>query len=470
MSMKCTRELTGEHSAIFSLDDVRAFGQISRDCNPIHTDPVTARRLIFGAAVAHGLLVVCWVMDRLAADGLPVGNLSRLKAAFRQPVFIDARVILTVTGDASRTTAIVSHEGKTCATFILEFADAQPRRSGRPMNHPAPAGIPQLLTGETIAQARGTVSLGYPETDFAVAFPDLAAVMPPMKVAGLLALTRIVGMECPGARSLFADFDARFEDAGNENAVSFEVTRWDDRFNLATIAVRGAGLSANLSALLRSDPVPQPKMHDLQPLVSGKPFDGQRALVIGGSRGIGEACGKLLALGGAEQICLTYAVGKEDAERVAGDLADYCEVRTVSFNVLTDTPPEGNYTHVYYFPAPRLRPHSGPFNAGLCRLYNSYFVDGMALLFESYVRKSPLRLLQPSSIFVETPEPGFVEYATAKGASECLGRQFTAQHPSSLILTPRFPRVHTDQTQGARGCSDSAAVLMPSLIQLAGYP
>jgi acyl dehydratase len=455
-----------DQSTIFSLDNVRTFARISGDYNPIHIDPVAARRLIFGRAVVHGVSVVCWVMDRLAARGLAVGSLSHLKVAFRQPVFIGTKVTLTMTGGASRTKATVSHDGIACVTMSLEFADAQLSPKGRSLDRPASTGAPLLLTAETIAQARGTVPLGYPEADFAASFPVLANVMPSLKVAQLLALTRIVGMECPGARSLFNDFDVQFGEPQGEGALSFEVMQWDTRFNLATIAVRGAGLSAELNTLLRPDPVRQLDMNDLRPLVSGKPFDDQRALVVGGSRGIGEVCGKLLALGGAKHICLTYATGKEDAQRVAAVLAGHCEVRVASFDVLSDMPPEGSYTHVYYFPAPRLRANTGSFDNDLFQLYNKYFVNGMALLFEAYARESAVRLLQPSSIFVEAPERGFSEYATAKAASESLGHQLTAQYPSSVILTPRLPRVHTDQTQNVPDCGDTATLLMPSLMKL----
>jgi hypothetical protein len=93
-------------------------------------------------------------------------------------------------------------------------------------------------------------------------------------------------------------------------------------------------------------------------------------------------------------------------------------------------------------------------------------------LFEAYARKSAVRLLQPSSVFVEAPESGFSEYATAKAASESLGRQLKAKYPSSVILTPRLPRVNTDQTQNIHNCGDIATpgdtgtVLVPFIIQL----
>jgi hypothetical protein len=456
-----------ERFTVFSIEEVQAFGRISGDCNPIHMDPVAARRLSFGGAGAHGMLVVLNAMERLVAEGLPVTALSRLKAVFRQPVLIGMEIAMSVTGNPAQTVMTISSRNGVCATLFFEFKDTQTWGASSSMDRQAPAGNPAPLSAETMSGKRGTVPLGYPKAAFSAAFPALAPVMPDVKVAGLLALTRIVGMECPGERSLFSAFEARWGDAKDDGAVSFQVTRWDDRLNLATIAVQGAGLSAELNALLRPVPVAQPEIGDLRSLVPGKFFAGQRALVVGGSRGLGEACAKLLALGGADHICLTYAAGREDGERVAGALAAYCDVKVTSFNVLTDVPPEGDYTHVYYFAAPRLQQNRSPFNANLYRSYGSYFTEGMAALFQTYSRKSPLRLLQPSSVFVETPEPWFLEYAAAKAASECLGRQLMSQYSPSVILTPRLPRVLTDQTQGLPGCADAAAILMPSLLQLA---
>jgi len=460
----------GEHSIVFSLQDVRTFAHISGDHNPIHVDPITARRLIFGGAVAHGLFVVCWVIDRLAAEGLPVANLSRLRVSFRQPVFIDRKINLTVTQGSSQTKAVVTQDGTTCTVINLEFGDAPNRSEIHVSDHAIVSGDPKPLTAEKIAQARGTISLGYDKADLAALFPLLSQEMPPLGVAQLLALTRIVGMECPGERSLFCDFEVQFGNSHDQGPLSFEVTEWDPRFKLVTIDVRGAGIRATLRALLRSDPVRQPETDELRSFVTGKPFQDQQALVVGGSRGIGEVCAKLLALGGVKHICLTYATGAKDAQVVASDLANYCEVHLARFDVLRDKPPEGTYTHIYYFAAPRLRANIGPFNMDLFQFYNQYFVNGMALLFEAYSRKTAVHLLQPSSLFVEIPERGFSEYATSKGASESLGRQLVAQYPSSVILTPRLPRVRTDQTQNVSNCNDTAAILMPSLLELSMSP
>ncbi|HTK85920.1 MAG TPA: SDR family oxidoreductase, partial [Patescibacteria group bacterium] len=304
--------------------------------------------------------------------------------------------------------------------------------------------------------------------DFAKMFPAVASTVPSLSIGCLLGMTRIVGMECPGERSVFSSFEAKFSSVdGGENLI-YEVSRWDERLNLASIAVSGPGISASISALLRPLPVHQPETDALRTHISGKPFSGQRALVVGGSRGLGETCARLLALGGASELCLTYSMGREDAEKVARSVSSYSKVSVTEYDVLAGTPPEGDFTHIYYFAAPRLRPNRGAFSAVLYQLYSSYFVEGMAALFQAAVRKHPVRFMQPSSIFVEKPEAWFLEYTAAKAASENLAQQLMTQHPSSMVLTPRFPRVTTDQTQNMPDCVPAADVLLPVLMQMSG--
>ena len=50
----------------FTINDQRDFAQLSGDWNPIHVDPIQARRLLFGEPVVHGIHLVLWALERLA--------------------------------------------------------------------------------------------------------------------------------------------------------------------------------------------------------------------------------------------------------------------------------------------------------------------------------------------------------------------------------------------------------------------
>ena len=109
----------------------------------------------------------------------------------------------------------------------------------------------------------------------------------------------------------------------------------------------------------RVPPVSQPSMAAIAEHVGGGEFDKSTALIVGGSRGLGELTAKLIAAGGGKVI-ITFAIGKVDAEKVAAEINNWggiCDV--IAYDVrqepneqleaLKSTP-----THLYYFATPTI--------------------------------------------------------------------------------------------------------------------
>ena len=65
----------------FTLEDQFAFAALSGDSNPLHLDPVAARRTMIGAVVVHGVHLLLWGLDRLAAQR-PLHGFRRLRVNF----------------------------------------------------------------------------------------------------------------------------------------------------------------------------------------------------------------------------------------------------------------------------------------------------------------------------------------------------------------------------------------------------
>ncbi len=66
------------------------------------------------------------------------------------------------------------------------------------------------------------------------------------------------------------------------------------------MSVAGGGLKGAVQSYARMPPTPQASMQDLADLIEPGAFSGVEALIIGGSRGLGEVTAKLLAAGGRE--------------------------------------------------------------------------------------------------------------------------------------------------------------------------
>ena len=84
-----------------TLETLRSYAAASGDHNPIHTDPAFAATTPFERPIAHGMLLLAYVMEMLtAAFGADWIESGKLKARFRNPAFVDSNV--TVWGTVKR--------------------------------------------------------------------------------------------------------------------------------------------------------------------------------------------------------------------------------------------------------------------------------------------------------------------------------------------------------------------------------
>src|SRR5580704_4043548 len=83
---------------VFSADDQLAFARLSGDYNPIHLDPVAARRLLFGHAVVHGMHALLWALDAWLEATTSALRVKRLKAKFRASIPLNTAVELLARG------------------------------------------------------------------------------------------------------------------------------------------------------------------------------------------------------------------------------------------------------------------------------------------------------------------------------------------------------------------------------------
>ena len=124
----------------------------------------------------------------------------------------------------------------------------------------------------------------------------------------------------PGLHSLYSGLDLTFTaEAAGAPQLNFKVVR-ADRYGSVRMEVDGPGFHGEARAMVRPAPSKQVAAGDLAGVVAKDAFSGQRAVVIGGSRGLGEVTAKLLAMGGAD-VTITYHRGKGDAEAIAAEIA-----------------------------------------------------------------------------------------------------------------------------------------------------
>ncbi len=435
----------------FTLTDQTAFAELSGDWNPMHVDPIAARRTLMGAPVVHGIQLVLWSLDSWFALRSERTRIARLRATFRKPAYLDRE--LTVTAS--------EHDGGVAFTMTSTDGNVMELRvelSGEPMDAPVEHGLwvepatPLELDRQAAAAARGDIPLAIDADRAQLLFPAAAAALGLAPIADLLASTRVVGMYCPGLHSLFSALSLEAHDEPRTR-FAYEVANAKPKYSMIGIRVTGTCLRGTLDTFYRPTPRDLPMAAVAGAIQAGE-FAQQRALVVGGSRGLGEAFAKVLASGGAE-VTLTYHRGRADAERVAEEIRRAGGRATaIQLDVLAPALPEpwpgATPTHLYYLATPTLFSirKGAPFKADELDSLMRYFTTGFYETIAGVLALGVPHLVvwTPSTTMLDAPSGG-AAYCAAKAAMEELCRHLPSLLPVT-IHTPRLGRVDTDQTLG----------------------
>ncbi|HTP96193.1 MAG TPA: MaoC/PaaZ C-terminal domain-containing protein, partial [Burkholderiales bacterium] len=372
----------------FGADDQQLFASVSGDRNPMHMDAVAARRLITGRQVVHGVHVLltaieCWQSE---GDAAPVS----IGCNFNNPVSVGDEVVFTQSARGPHESAIeATVNGLLCSQIVL---GTEP--GGAAVDPAAVLAAPERRTlriGDLAAPLEEAPAYHLDKTyllepvagDFSTRFPRGYRRLGARRFAAIAALSRFVGMICPGLHSIFSSLNVRLDgrddayDAGP--ALAIGVRKYDTRVGLFDVAFRGC-ISGTLTAFLRPPPHPQPSVEELRKHVAADEFRGTRSLVIGGSRGLGEMTAKILAAGGGDVI-VTYAAGLDDAKRLSDEInaaGASCAIR--KFDLTTDRfealdIERETLDAVYFFATPRIyRKKLGQFEPALFQEFFQFYI------------------------------------------------------------------------------------------------
>lgn len=441
----------------FGMEDQERFARLSGDRNPLHLDPLLARRLMFGQPVVHGVHLLLWSLDRCLSGGEPRLALHDLRVDFRRHLGLGKEVVCRVGWPApDRMEVELEAEGAPVAWWEARVGPSS-RQPGEPLPPLPEEGGCRELSGEEACQAQGRLDLGLDLELLKAMFPTLATILPAWQVAALLATTRLVGMRCPGLHSVYSGLELTFDPLPGQGArwLAYRVSRHEPVFSLLWLAVEGQGVRGVVKTFLRPQPRRQADMDRIGQVVPPGAFQGWRALVIGGSRGLGEVAAKLLAAGGA-RVALTYHQGREDAQRVVEAITQSGgKARCLAWDVLAG--PESALAELgderidclCYFATPFIAKGPGAgFSAKAFRVFCDYYVTGFLQTVQAVLplATTGLRVLYPSSVACEDIPADMYEYAAAKLAGEGVCQFLQKAHPETLRLwAPRLPRLATDQ-------------------------
>ncbi len=465
---------------VFTSDDQLAFAKLSGDFNPLHLDPLLARRLLFGKQVVHGLHALLWSLDDYLKSCSRPLTIKAVKADFKTGIGVGQTVSCRYAPADKQCVEIhLEADGTPAAWIQLALNPAGPQRADTLPGPPEEPGTCRERSPDDVAAASGNLRLYFDQAHTARLFPNLARLLPPGQLAALFGTTRLVGMECPGLHSIYSGLHLTYDSdltAGPE--LNYQVTTCSEPLALVLMEVKGPGMKGRIKAFLRPRPHAQAAFTEAHRHVEPEEFAGQQALIIGGSRGLGEVTAKLLAAGGAGVI-ITYFRGEKDAQRIVAEISSSgakAECRQLDVLEASQRLPHmvagiSTPVYLYYFATPAIfGAAKGRFSARRFAGFADYYVTGFLRAVQSLAGQASglQKIFYPSSAAIEELPPDMGEYAAAKMAGEILCDFLAKTNPGLTIHKPRLPRIATDQTVSLLPVDnqDPVSILLPHLRKL----
>jgi len=454
----------------FTQADQQEFARLSGDDNPMHVDAIAARRLLFGGPVVHGIHALCCALDAWLKTRPATIRFRSLNVVFLKPMLVDQPVVFLIEQETDTTVQLrITASDQLATRIVCEFEAQEATESSSSIpDRAAPTGICQER--QDYQDAAGILPLLLPRETACRLIPKLMAHVPAEQTALLLATTRLVGTVCPGLHSIYSSLQLSFPDGQCRTdtmthntteaspsptaELSWTVSAYDPRFGSLSLALESPIATGSIRAFVRPGPQQQASFSEIRTYVKPDSFSNLRALVVGGSRGFGEVCAKLLAAGGAD-VRITYHRGAADAQRVVDEInsdggqacARQFDAIQAAVDLSSVTATDWAPTHLFYFATPPIaRAVKSRFSTELFREFCSYYVDAVVTLVGQLMPSGLRGLYYPSSVFVSELPSGMGEYAAAKSAGESMCSFLDRTQPDLQVLAPRLPKSATDQT------------------------
>jgi len=461
-----------------SYDQQKQFASFSGDFNPIHLNHNIARRELFGDIVVHGMHLILSALETFAFQNKTQKQILiySLKAKFFSPASVGKPLKFFIEYDEKLIKIeIRDFKSSLLAEMAIRYC-SEKYTFGEIINKKFKFSQPENLNIKKSLGLRDELPLFLDKELRKLLFPSLHKLSD-IQLAEILAMTRIVGMKCPGKQSLFTGVNVVLKKSENK-LVRYLSKNVVEKFSMVTIDFEGPSFKGELSTFFRPKPTIQPKIDEISKKIPKNIFKKVNALIIGGSRGIGETTAKIIAAGGGKTV-ITYKLGKSDAENVCKEINDAgfsskCyKIDIENFdNSLKEKILEFGFNVIFYYPSPKILA-SKIFDSQLFNNFLYYYVEQ----FENIVRQVSLASIKdiiffyPSTTNITERTPQFTEYIMSKIAGEYLCDSLTKEYENINIIVERLPRLQTDQTMNLQNkiAESTTSVILPIVLRINGY-
>jgi len=316
----------------FTTADMVLFAQASGDTSPLHTDPAHCRQTPFGEPLVYGGLGAMACLGHLEGDAV----IRRLEIAYQNPFFVDVPYQVQVISQDDSGVEIALRDGD--LTLVrLKAGFGEPNRITddlEPHFNAAERGLREASPQYEWPAYEKTMTDSGPFQSDHKALQSLAKrfgiqnkAVSNRHLDTLVYFSYLSGMVFPGYHGMSSQIRVDFTEPGPERQYGFraKTEHFDNSYGLLSIATNlssenGLAASGQLKAFVRKSLPPIDLAEFSHKDKAEGDLSGKTALVVGGSRGLGEAMVKGLALRGAHVI-LNFKSCKAQAEQIISDLS-----------------------------------------------------------------------------------------------------------------------------------------------------
>ena len=433
----------------FKLIDQLDFAKMSGDFNPIHLDQNYARRSISGNVAVYGINLVFWGLNQFLKSKKTEIKIKKINIIFSKFININQNIKLKIFQKKKKILFNFLESDILVSDFEIEY-ERNKKNKDYYSNKKFVKKKPLILNFENFKiNEKFIENSSINEPLLKKKYLYMYKYLSFSQIIDFVTITRFVGMRVPGQDSILSKLNL-FYKSSKVNKNQFKITSVDNRFNLINLYYRGKNLSGNIRTLMRPKKINQ-DIENKNLKINKKEFVKQKALVIGGSKGLGEATVKILSLGSAK-ILFSYFRGKKDA--LQHRKAFKKNIKTFHLNIekkinLNTLKNIKNFkpTHLYYFATPRIFSGSGyEFKEKNFAIFNNYYLTGFQKIFNQLDKKILKSVFFPSSVAINQVTNKLCEYACSKAAQEILLKYLNEKYKTINFLCPRLPRLKTDQT------------------------
>ena len=443
----------------FTEKNQKDFANISCDHNPIHVNPLIARRLISGRCIVHGVNILLTGLNFLFKKKINF-KFNKIKFILFNPVYIGEKVYFIKKIKNRNLVISIENNSTTFAEIIFEETKQGQIKEfyikNRYLNNiNTVKKYNKIEKFEGIKQNKKNYEINLNNFSFSKKYANTKNILNVNQFTTILSLSYFVGMICPGLNSILSSIEINFNNNEvKDKKIIFLVEKFYKGINLVKIKFLG-NLHGEIKAFLHPGCVLQPAIKEIKKLVKPKEFIGINSLIIGGSRGLGELTAKILT-SGKGNVNITYFNGRKEAlelkKIIKFETGQNCEIEKI--DILGDKFKNkirrfSNYDFIFYYPTPKIfRKKEENFDNEIFKNFYKYYVKKFIFMCNLLEKKISKKLIVffPSTIFIKETPRYLREYVEAKLLSERLIKKFNNKFSKIKVITIRLPKLKTDQT------------------------